>query len=105
MSTKINRMQVLEFSGAICPIVKGRRIAVLGLAFKPETDDMRESPAIPIVSHLLSAGARVQAFDPVATGRGAQAFRRSGDHLLRYPLPGHCGCGCGHFIDALGSVP
>jgi UDPglucose 6-dehydrogenase len=46
--------------------VKGKTIAVWGLAFKPKTDDMREAPAIPIVRSLLEQGARVQAYDPEA---------------------------------------
>ncbi len=41
-------------------------VAVLGLSFKPETDDMRESPAIPVVTRLVEAGATVRAFDPAA---------------------------------------
>jgi UDPglucose 6-dehydrogenase len=44
--------------------VRGKTIAVLGLTFKPETDDMRDSPAIPIVSRLVEDGATVRAFDP-----------------------------------------
>jgi UDPglucose 6-dehydrogenase len=44
--------------------VRGRTIAVLGLTFKPETDDMRDSPALPIVSRLAEDGALVRAFDP-----------------------------------------
>ncbi len=44
----------------------GRTVGVLGLAFKPETDDIRESPALTVVDGLLAAGARVQAFDPAA---------------------------------------
>jgi len=44
----------------------GKTVAVLGLAFKGETDDMRESPAIPIVEGLVAAGATVRAFDPAA---------------------------------------
>jgi UDPglucose 6-dehydrogenase len=44
----------------------GRTIAVLGLAFKGDTDDMRESPAIPIVHGLVAGGATVRAFDPAA---------------------------------------
>jgi len=44
-----------------------RCIGVLGLSFKPDTDDLRDSPAVAIVEGLLSRGARVQAFDPVAT--------------------------------------
>jgi len=44
----------------------GKTIGVLGLSFKPETDDIRESPALTIVEALRAAGARVQTFDPVA---------------------------------------
>ncbi len=46
--------------------LKGRTIALWGLAFKPKTDDMREAPAIAIVQALLEKGAKVQAFDPEA---------------------------------------
>jgi len=46
--------------------VRGLRIAVLGLAFKPETDDMREAPSLPLISGLVAAGAAVVAFDPEA---------------------------------------
>lgn len=44
----------------------GKTIAVLGLSFKPETDDMREAPAIEIVNEIVARGAKVKAFDPVA---------------------------------------
>jgi UDPglucose 6-dehydrogenase len=44
--------------------VRGKTIAVLGLTFKPETDDMRDAPSIPIVSRLVEDGAFVRAFDP-----------------------------------------
>ena len=46
--------------------LKGKQIGVLGLSFKPETDDMRESPAIEIVHGMIERGASVRAFDPVA---------------------------------------
>lgn len=49
--------------------VRGKTIAVLGLTFKPETDDMRDSPAIPIVSRLAGDGATIRAFDPEGMGQ------------------------------------
>jgi UDPglucose 6-dehydrogenase len=56
----------------------GRRIAVWGLAFKPETDDVRESPALVLIEELLSAGARVAAHDPEAL---ETARARLGDRI------------------------
>jgi UDPglucose 6-dehydrogenase len=48
--------------------VKGKRIAILGLAFKQNTDDMRDAPSIPLVTKLLEMGASISAYDPVAAG-------------------------------------
>ena len=50
----------------------GKRVAVLGLAFKPNTDDMREAPSIPLVNGLVERGASVSAFDPVARDQAEQ---------------------------------
>jgi UDPglucose 6-dehydrogenase len=47
--------------------VEGKRIAILGLAFKQNTDDMRDAPSIPLVTSLLERGAIISAYDPVAT--------------------------------------
>jgi UDPglucose 6-dehydrogenase/GDP-mannose 6-dehydrogenase len=58
--------QIIEILNKQFRSLKGIRLAILGLAFKPGTDDMRESPAIPIVNELAAAGASMRAFDPVA---------------------------------------
>lgn len=47
--------------------VEGKNIAVLGLAFKPDTDDMRDAPSVIIISELLDLGARIKTYDPVAS--------------------------------------
>ena len=54
--------------------ISGKSVAVWGLAFKAETDDMRESPAIPLIEGLLDAGAKVRAYDPVAEGNAERIF-------------------------------
>jgi UDPglucose 6-dehydrogenase len=54
--------------------LKGKTIAVWGLAFKPRTDDMREAPAITIIRALLAQGAKVQAYDPEATDVAKRIF-------------------------------
>ena len=52
----------------------GKSVGVLGLAFKPNTDDMREAPSIPLINGLLERGARVSAFDPVARHQAEQVL-------------------------------
>jgi UDPglucose 6-dehydrogenase len=68
---KVNESQpemLLRLLKKHVPDLKGKRIAVLGLAFKNDTDDIRESRAIPVIGSLLAEGARVAAYDPMAAG-------------------------------------
>ncbi|MFZ9943380.1 MAG: UDP binding domain-containing protein, partial [Bacteroidia bacterium] len=54
--------------------ISGKRIAVWGLAFKPDTDDIREAPALFLIEKLLNAGAVVSVFDPEAMGNVQKVF-------------------------------
>ena len=72
---RINAAQKTRFLGKVRSALwtlRGKRLAVLGLAFKGETDDIRESPAIDVVQMLLAEGCSITAYDPAA-GQRAQA--------------------------------
>jgi UDPglucose 6-dehydrogenase len=60
------RERVVEKLLGELKILKGRTIGLLGLAFKPDTDDLREAPALDVAKKLIDRGARVKAHDPVA---------------------------------------
>jgi UDPglucose 6-dehydrogenase len=68
------RERVVEKLLSELKILKGRTIGLLGLAFKPQTDDLREAPAIDIARRLIERGARVKAHDPVALEKAQVAF-------------------------------
>jgi UDPglucose 6-dehydrogenase len=68
---EVNELQKRRMIGKLkrhLGVLRGKRIALLGLAFKPGTDDMREAPSIVLASRLLAEGAEVRAWDPVASG-------------------------------------
>jgi UDPglucose 6-dehydrogenase len=69
--------RMIELLKQHIPSLKGVRVCVLGLAFKPDTDDMRESPAIPIVKRLVEEGAIVCGVDPIAVNEARKVLPAS----------------------------
>jgi UDPglucose 6-dehydrogenase len=74
---RVNKQRIERFFDKVRSalwVVKGKRVAVLGLAFKANTDDIRFSPALEVVKELLRQGAQVQASDPEAIARAKTLF-------------------------------
>lgn len=72
---KIQRLWPLEkLKKHLNEDLKGRTVALWGLSFKPNTDDLREAPSVDLIEHLLSAGAVVRAYDPVSNARMKNLF-------------------------------
>lgn len=67
--------QVISLLKKHYPSLRGVRVAVLGLSFRPDTNDMRESPAIPILRALAAEGAAIKAYDPAAREEAREIFR------------------------------
>jgi UDPglucose 6-dehydrogenase len=84
-ANEAQKHRLFEKLSAMIGGVQGKRIAVWGLAFKPNTDDMREAPSLVLVEQLLAAGAEVVAHDPVAMH---EAERRIGKRI-RYAAGGY----------------
>jgi len=74
VNERIKRRSVDKVRAALGGELAGRTIGILGLSFKPETDDMRDSPSIPLVTDLVDGGATVRAFDPVAMDNSREAL-------------------------------
>ena len=74
---EVNRRQhkkIIEKLQQTLKVIRGNTVGVLGLAFKPNTDDIRESPAIQVIRELLDMGARVKVYDPIAREKYRQAY-------------------------------
>jgi UDPglucose 6-dehydrogenase len=85
-AVEVNRRQrrwLVQRLQATLKTLKGRRVAVLGLTFKPGTDDLRDSPAETVIADLTRLGARVVAHDPVATEAAAKAWSYPVDYVSR----------------------
>lgn len=63
------------------PTLSGVRVAILGLSFRPDTNDMRESPAVPILRALAAEGASLKAYDPAAREEAREIFRGDSVHV------------------------
>ncbi len=72
------RRVVLNKLTSILGSLRGCTIGVLGLAFKPNTDDMREAPSVDIIRWVVGQGARVQVYDPIASETGNAELKRAG---------------------------
>jgi UDPglucose 6-dehydrogenase len=68
------RAMARKVSWAFAGVLRGKTVAVLGLTFKPNTDDMREAPSIPLITALQDMGARVRVYDPMGMEQAKQAL-------------------------------
>ena len=84
---RVNKQRIERFFEKVRQalwVVKGKRVAVLGLAFKANTDDIRFSPALEVVKELLRQGAQIQATDPEAISRTKALFPAASYHTDAY---------------------
>ncbi len=75
---EVNRQQrqiAFEKIKTVSGSLKGKTVGILGLSFKPNTDDMRDAPSIPIIDSLRKSGAQIKAFDPVAMEEAGKVLK------------------------------
>jgi UDPglucose 6-dehydrogenase len=87
------RQVVIEKLQATLNVLRGRSIAILGLAFKPNTDDLRNAPAIDVIQTLISLGAHVRAHDPIASSNAKNVLHHIDIEFIEDPYETVAGCG------------
>jgi UDPglucose 6-dehydrogenase len=80
------RMLVIEKLQGSLKILKGKTIGLLGLTFKPDTDDLRDAPALDIIKMLNNLGAKVKAYDPIVSDRSIIHADLTGVNLVANPI-------------------
>jgi len=84
---KVQPHKAVELAKRLLGNLQGKRIAILGLAFKPSTDDMREAVSIQVINQLLEEGANIVAYDPASTNNAKKIFR---DRIEYSPSATNC---------------
>jgi UDPglucose 6-dehydrogenase len=80
------RMSVIEKLQGSLKILKGKTIGLLGLTFKPDTDDLRDAPALDIIKMLNNLGAKVKAYDPIVSNQSITHADLTGVYLVANPV-------------------
>ncbi len=81
LANEAQKLRMVDKIEATLGNLEGKKLAVLGLAFKPNTDDMREAPALAILAALVSKGARIKAYDPEAMKEASWRLQAIDDHV------------------------
>jgi len=91
INTEQRRRFIKKITKALWTL-RGKKLGVLGLAFKKDTDDIRESPAIAVIESLLKEGAHIRAYDPAAIPKGRAALKMEGIDYADDPYDAASGC-------------
>jgi UDPglucose 6-dehydrogenase len=81
LANEAQKLRMVDKIEATLGDLAGKKLAILGLAFKPNTDDMREAPAITILEKLVSKGVRIKAYDPEAMKEASWRLQAIDDHV------------------------